>query len=188
MARPKEFDRDEALAAAIGVFGAHGFAGTSADMLTDAMKIGRQSLYDTFGDKWQLYCSAVERYGVAEMQAHLAALRSGATAIEALRRMIGRVVAAARKPCLGVGSIGEFGDGRKDLAKTRDAAGRALRAAVIAKVREAQADGDVAADLDPKQAAGFLLANVAAIRLAARGGAGDAELRALGRLALRALR
>ncbi len=58
MARPKEFDSDKALNTAIGVFSEHGFEGTSAGMLTDAMKIGRQSLYDTFGDKWQLYCAS----------------------------------------------------------------------------------------------------------------------------------
>lgn len=187
MARPKEFDRDEALEAAIGVFREHGFAGTSAGMLTDAMKIGRQSLYDTFGDKWHLYCSAVERYAAAETRAHLEALRSGSTAIENLRRMIARVVAEARKPCLGVSSISEFGNACEDLTKTRNAAGRALRKVVVAKVRQAQTDGDVAPGLDPKHAAGFLLASVAAIRLAARGGASDTELRALGRLALKAL-
>ena len=52
MARNKEFDRDDALDAAIGVFREHGFEGTSTDMLVRAMKIGRQSLYYTFGDKW----------------------------------------------------------------------------------------------------------------------------------------
>ncbi|MGV6872048.1 TetR/AcrR family transcriptional regulator [Pseudochelatococcus sp. B33] len=187
MARPKAFDKDEALEAAIGVFREHGFAGTSAGMLTEAMRIGRQSLYDTFGDKWQLYCSAVQRYAATETQAHLAALRSGSRAIEGLGRMMGRVVTEAQTPCLGTGSISEFGNGREDLTTIHAAADQTLRAAVVARVREAQRDGDIAKSLDPEHAAGFLLANVAAIRVAARGGAGDAELRALGRLALRAL-
>ena len=55
MARPREFDADAALDGAIGVFREHGFEGASAEMLVNAMGIGRQSLYDTFGDKWQLY-------------------------------------------------------------------------------------------------------------------------------------
>ena len=62
MARTKEFDKELALNAAIRVFREHGFDGTSTDMLVREMKIGRQSLYDTFGDKWKLYCLAVERY------------------------------------------------------------------------------------------------------------------------------
>src|SRR5450756_307083 len=164
MARPKEFDRDEALQAAIGVFREHGFAGTSAGMLTDAMQIGRQSLYDTFGDKWQLYRTAVERYATAETQGHLDALRSGSTAIEGVRRMITRVVATAHEPCLGVSSIIEFGNEDKDLRKIREVAGRAVREAIMGNIRQAQTEGDVAAGIDPQHAAGFIRANVAAIR------------------------
>jgi len=187
MARPKEFDRDEALGAAIGVFGEHGYAGTSATMLTDAMRIGRQSLYDTFGDKWQLYCAAVERYATTESQAHIEALRSGERAIDAIRRLLERVVAKAHKPCLGVGSISEFGSGQADLSRIHEAAGRSLRAAIAARIRDAQGEGDASPALDADHAAGFLIANISGLRLAARGGAGDEELAALGRLALKAL-
>lgn len=188
MARPKEFDKDEALAAAVNVFRKHGFAGASTAMLTQAMRIGKQSLYDTFGDKWRLYCSSLERYVAMDTLAHLDALRGGSSAIEGLRRMVERVTTEAPQPCLAIGSISEFGREHEDLTKIHDAASRRLRKAMVAKIEEAQAKGDIASDLDPEQVAAFLLANMAAIRLAARGGAGDAELRALGQLALHALR
>ena len=58
MARPKEFDTDVALDAAVGVFGEHGFEGSSSAMLVEAMGIGRQSLYDTFGDYHWLYVAS----------------------------------------------------------------------------------------------------------------------------------
>lgn len=48
--------------------------------------------------------------------------------------------------------------------------------------------GDMAPQLDPEHATGFLLANVAAIPILARSGTTTAELEALGQLALRALR
>src|SRR5258706_13746507 len=102
MARTREFDADVALDAAIGVFREHGFEGSSAQMLVDAMGIGRQSLYDTFGDKWQLYRSAVRRYGMSECAAHLEALRSGVRAIDGINAMLRRVVETADQPCLGV--------------------------------------------------------------------------------------
>jgi TetR/AcrR family transcriptional repressor of nem operon len=55
------------------------------------------------------------------------------------------------------------------------------------RVREAQTEGGVAPELDPKDAARFLSASFTGIRIAARGGATARELRALGRLAMRAL-
>lgn len=188
MARPKEFDRQLALDAAIGVFREHGYEGTSAGMLTDAMKIGRQSLYDTFGDKWRLYCEALRSYAAAEISAHLVALKDGKSALEGIRGMIGRVVATARMPCLGVGSICEFGETRQELVEIRVAAGGVLQATIAEKLRAAQAAGEVSAELDPDDAAMFLTASIAGIRIAGRGGAPDARLRALGALALRALR
>ncbi|MFK4521137.1 TetR/AcrR family transcriptional repressor of nem operon [Bradyrhizobium japonicum] len=187
MARTKEFDQDEALDAAIGVFREHGFEGTSTPMLVDAMGIGRQSIYDTFGDKWQLYCAAVRRYAASEVEAHLAALRGRPRAIDGLRAMIDRVVRDANEACLGIGSISEFGRARDDLTSIHAASRRALQGAVSQRLREAQADGDVARDLDADDAAEFLLANVAGIRVAARGGARPRQLRALGAMALRAL-
>jgi TetR/AcrR family transcriptional regulator, transcriptional repressor for nem operon len=87
MARPREFDADTALDGAIGVFREHGFEGASAEMLVNAMGVGRQSLYDTFGDKWQLYRSAVRRYGMGECSAHFEALRSGVRAIDGIDAM-----------------------------------------------------------------------------------------------------
>ncbi|WP_025291065.1 TetR/AcrR family transcriptional regulator [Sphingomonas sanxanigenens] len=188
MARPKSFDSDAALDAAIGVFREHGFEGTSAQMLVDAMGIGRQSLYDTFGDKWLLYQRALRRYSQDEIGAHRAAMTSGARAIEGLHAMIDRVVADAALPCLGVGSIAEFGCSRPELAEISGAADRALRRAVIAQVEAAQEQGDVAADIDPDTVATYMVASFAGIRIAARAGAGPAQMRALGEMTKRALR
>lgn len=187
MARPKAFDVDTALDAAIAVFREHGFEGTSAQMLVDAMGIGRQSLYDTFGDKWQLYQAALRRYAISEGQAHRAVLRSGARAIDGIRAMVERVVAAAGTPCLGVGSIAEFGCSRPELAEINGAADRLIRDAMIEQVRAAQAEGDVAQALDPDTAATFLIASFAGIRIAARGGASSSQVKALGEMTLRAL-
>lgn len=188
MARPREFDADTALDGAIGVFREHGFEGASAEMLVGAMGIGRQSLYDTFGDKWRLYRSAVRRYGMGECAAHLEALRSGVRAIDGIEAMLRRVVETADQPCLGVGSICEFGVSRPDLAEVHATLAKALGDAIAARVRDALRDGDMAADLDPEAASKFLIANIAGIRVAGRGGAHRAALTGLADMALRAMR
>src|SRR5258707_15255888 len=62
MARPKEFDRDRALMKAMDVFWQQGYEPTSPDDLIRAIGIGRQSMYDKFGDKHQLYLEALRLY------------------------------------------------------------------------------------------------------------------------------
>lgn len=188
MVRPREFDAELALDAAISVFREHGYEGSSAQMLVDAMGIGRQSLYAAFGDKWQLYRSAVRRYGMAECAAHLDALRSGLRAIDGIAAMLRRVVETAGQPCLGVSSICEFGASRPDLAEVNALLARSLRAIIAGRIRDAQREGDVADGLDPDAITEFLIANIAGIRVAGRGGANRATLTSLADMALRALR
>jgi AcrR family transcriptional regulator len=187
MARAKEFDEEAAIDAAIGVFREHGFEGTSTAMLVDAMKIGRQSLYDTFGDKWQLYRLAVERYTTTETAAHLAAMRSRTDALDGVGAMLDRVVETAEESCLGIGSVCEFGQRRPELLALHQAADRRLKEAAISRITEAQAAGDIDPTLFPPEAADFLFANVAAIRIAARGGADRAHLESISAMVLRAL-
>src|SRR6266481_10137531 len=62
MARPKEFDQERALHRAISIFSQKGFAATSTDDLMRAMDLGRQSMYDTFGNKRALFLKALEVY------------------------------------------------------------------------------------------------------------------------------
>jgi TetR/AcrR family transcriptional repressor of nem operon len=60
MAREKQFDDAEVLESAADVFAAHGFQGTSLAMLLEATGLGKQSLYNAFGDKRELYLQALE--------------------------------------------------------------------------------------------------------------------------------
>jgi AcrR family transcriptional regulator len=188
MPRPREFDTDAALDGAIDVFREHGFEGASAQMLVDAMRIGRQSLYSAFGDKWRLYRSAVGRYSMGECAAHFEALRSAVRAIDGIEAMLRRVVETADQPCLGIGSTCEFGASRPDLTEVRAPIARTLRDTIAARVRDAQREGDVATNLGAETIAEFLMANIVGIRVAGRGGADRVVLAALAGMALRALR
>lgn len=60
--RPRSFDRDEALDAAVLVFWGKGYDGSSIEDLTRAMGINRPSLYSTFGNKRDLFIEAIDRY------------------------------------------------------------------------------------------------------------------------------
>ncbi|MDR7009290.1 TetR/AcrR family transcriptional regulator [Paraburkholderia strydomiana] len=188
MARTKAFIEDDALDAAIEVYREHGFEGTSTEMLVSRLKVGRQSLYDTFGDKWKLYLSAVSRYVDIETGKHLTALRTGSTALDGIRAMVDRVVDEASTACLGTNAVCEFGNREPDLVMLRQKASRLISSAIANRIRQAQAEQQVSPEIDANDAASFLIANFAGIRIAARAGASRRSLQKLGKMALRVLR
>lgn len=62
MGRPPEFDEAEALERATRVFWQAGYEATSLDDLVEATGVGRQSLYNRFGDKRGLFLRCLRRY------------------------------------------------------------------------------------------------------------------------------
>src|ERR1700743_1480146 len=60
--RPREFDRDAALEAAMFLFWRKGFTATSMNDLCEAMGVRSPSLYAAFCSKEALYLEAVEYY------------------------------------------------------------------------------------------------------------------------------
>jgi TetR/AcrR family transcriptional regulator, transcriptional repressor for nem operon len=84
MARPRDFDSETVLAQIADVFTEHGFQGTSMSALSDATGLGKQSLYNSFGDKEALYLQAVDvatgRY--ADFAKVMASASTGRAAID----------------------------------------------------------------------------------------------------------
>ena len=60
--RPRAFEPEAALDAAVDTFWRHGYESTGLTELTEAMGISRPALYRAFGDKAQLFRAALERY------------------------------------------------------------------------------------------------------------------------------
>lgn len=58
----KQFNPDEALTKAMRLFWAKGFSATGMAELQSEMGIGRKSLYDTFGNKRELFIKSLQHY------------------------------------------------------------------------------------------------------------------------------
>lgn len=192
MARTKEFDREAALGAAIVTFAARGFEGTSTDDLLRAMQIGRQSLYDTFGDKKQLYLAALRKYA-ADSAASTLALLDGATS--PLAGIDAVLLDFAKNPrrlgmasCLGVSSICEFGRSDPDIAAVNDEFGKVFEKAFERQIRAAIDAGEVEATLSPRDVARFLTTTLGGMKVAAQAGETPAHLAGVAKMALRSLR
>ena len=73
--RPRSFDRDQALDAAVLVFWDKGYDGSSIEDLTDATGINRPSLYAAFGNKRDLFIQAIDRYAATHGNRAFSAFR-----------------------------------------------------------------------------------------------------------------
>jgi len=99
--RQREFDKQEALDAAMRVFWKKGFAGASLSDLTDSMGINKPSLYSTFGNKEQLFVQATGHYLSHYAQRHRHFLEEKGLSVKARLRnfMLSAVRAQCDKSC-----------------------------------------------------------------------------------------
>ena len=94
--RQREFDKQVALDAAMKVFWANGYSGTSLSDLTDVMGINKPSLYAAFGNKEALFISALNHYldkhGIIHSQELHAPKKSLRSRLRAYLQSIARMV------------------------------------------------------------------------------------------------
>jgi TetR/AcrR family transcriptional repressor of nem operon len=190
--RTKEFDRDRALEEAIGIFASHGYEGASTEALLDRMRISRQSMYDTFGDKRTFYLEALQRYTTASVAEIVETMFEDPSPIKgleaALMSFASKAGTNAADGCLGVSAICEYGRSDRAINAVTDASGATLLAAFERAVAKGKAAGEVASDVDVRAAAQFLRSTLSGLKISARGGADVKSLRKMVRFALRSLR
>ena len=90
--RPRTFDEDDALMAAMNAFWSKGYDGTSMKDLSSAMGISGPSIYSAFGDKRELYLKTIDRYADVDGCAPIVAFETAKTIEEAVRGFLTSVV------------------------------------------------------------------------------------------------
>jgi TetR/AcrR family transcriptional repressor of nem operon len=190
MARPKEFDQEKALRKAIRLFSQQGFAATSTDDLMRAMDIGRQSMYDTFGDKRALFLKALKMYVTESIHSITVELERPGSALSAVQNAL--VTFAERKHlssaegCMGLNAICEFGQRDADVTRISRDAARVLRQALMHVLTRAKKQREIRSDADVDSMADFFESTLAGIRMAAKAGKSRLALRNIAAFASRA--
>lgn len=192
MARPRQFDRDQVLLQAIKVFCEKGFAAASTDELMQAMGLSRQSMYNTFGDKRQLYLEAMRAYQAHSIDDLVVRLNGEGTALQALENTLLSFASRAEREgtagCMAVNAICEFGLEDAELNRLNEHAGQVLWTAFETTLRRAVEQRALAADTDIAGACGFLMATLTGMKVSAKGGMGAQALRAIARFAVNGLK
>ncbi len=188
--RPREFDRQAALAAATRLFWIKGYEATSIADLTETMGIGTKSLYAAFGSKDALYAEALKYYYTTYEGLVWTRFRAASTVREAaLAFLQDSAIAMTGGDCdlphgcmatlATVGSEGHSELG--ELMRTTRAGGFDI---LKARFEKAKSDGDLDSMADTTKLARFVQTVQSGMAIRARDGADRDELHAVAEIAL----
>lgn len=187
--RPREFDLDEALTAALRVFWRRGYEGASMAELTAEMGIAKPSLYAAFGNKEELFKKALDLYEREKM-----AYMSEAMKEPTSRKLAERLLAGALelqtsscdpKGCLGVISMVACGAEASPIRDCVIERQKSSRHALIARLEDFKREGDLPADIETEALARYMIAVVQGLSVQAGAGASAKELKSLVDMAMR---
>jgi AcrR family transcriptional regulator len=139
-----------------------------------AMDVGRQSMYDTFGDKRDLFLRALEVYVAESVRAINVELQTPGSPLAAVRRAL--IYFAERKDlsstdgCMGINAVCEFGMRDEDVTRITRRAANAQRHTLMDTLRRAQLEGELDAHTDIESLADFFDSTLAGMRIAAKAG------------------
>jgi len=184
MARPREFDIDEALNAAMGAFWEGGYGATSMADLMEAMDLQKGSIYKAFGDKHNLFMQALDRYLNAGYEKIDQALRGAESPTEGVRKWLCFIMGVCceqetRRGCFAINAINELGShdevATERLQKHFDAIERLL-ASVI---EQGQKQGEFRNDMSAHELSEFFNVYVAGMLTRSKGPNSKARMRRL---------
>lgn len=170
MARPKKFDEAATLQKALLVFWKKGFSGTSMADLVTAMNINAPSLYDTYGDKQQLFLSALRNYQhsqqdwMTELAGRPLPVREILSIL--LKAMVEETLSDPdRKGCFMVNTITELAN-RDDLVlKVATENDNQIRGILSDLIKKGQLIGEITKQKDPEVLASYLFTSIMGIRI-----------------------
>jgi len=157
--RPREFDEEQVLAAAMDAFWRKGYEATSLVDLTTCTRMNKASLYRVFGDKHQLFKAALKNYADIEFRETTAVVSASASPLTNLRAVVSKIIddADSDKGCMMINSMVELAPHDPEVKQMLQGFGEQRLQAIEAMIAQAQAADEVRAELDPHKLAVSLM-------------------------------
>jgi TetR/AcrR family transcriptional regulator, transcriptional repressor for nem operon len=172
MGRTKLFTDQEVMDSVADVFATHGYGGTSISMLTDATGLGKQSLYNSFGDKQSLYLKAID-CSAARYARVTRAMDGAPNGFAAIQRFFDSLLQAcasadpAEHSCIVSAGLLE-GIDDDAINQTLCSKWAASHNMLLAAIKRGQADGSITAKDPPTELADYLMTLTSGLRVTRR--------------------
>lgn len=190
--RPIEFDRDEALNKALDQFWTHGYRGTSLSDLCAKMSLSKSSLYASFGDKKQLFLSAIRVYSeglLRDFESLRESARDPRQFIESLFSDLTNEAETGceRRGCLVMNTATEFAQTDLAVASIVNKTIEKMRVILEDILTEGRSQGLFRKELNPEAMSFFLVSTIAGMKTMVKAGRTRTELEEVANLFLRLL-
>lgn len=139
------------------VFWQHGYAGTSMSQLLAEMCIGKKSLYDTFGNKRELFLKTLDLYGAQSLKQVTDTLEQPGSPLTNLRTLFEGFMEGGCRGCFFGTNIADFDMEDEEVAQRFCRHLQRFEEAVEQAVVRAQEAGEVAGTLDAGRMSRLLL-------------------------------
>lgn len=181
MPRPRKFVEEDVVASAGAAFAQKGYGGMTLDALLEATGLGKQSLYNSFGGKRELFLRAL----AAETEEAVATVDralsdDGDSPLNKIRKHLIRLAIAfsdgEAKGSLFTKATVELADHDSEVARSSLDAYTALKTIYRGCIVDAKRAGEVADDADEEALAAFFLALTRGMEVLGGAGVGRQEL------------
>lgn len=191
MGRPRGFDEDAALEAAMRLFWEKSYEGATMADLTKAMGINRSSMYAAFGDKESLFHRVMERYREGRMS-HIRQALAQPSLREVVAGLIHGTAEFLSTPgnprgCLSLQGALACGTDAEPVKQAIIDWRKSGEAVLKKRLQEAQSKGELPAEMQPADFARYLSSVIAGLGVQAANGATRAELRRVANISLRCI-
>lgn len=192
MARPREFDIDEALDAAMGAFWEGGYESTSMVDLMQAMDLQKGSIYKAFGDKHNLFMQALDRYLNAGYKTIRHALQGADSPTEGVQKWLCFIMGVCceqktRRGCFAINAINELGSHDEEATKRLQKHFDAIERLLASVIEQGQVHGEFRDDMSARELSEFLNVYVAGMLTRSKGRNSKARMRRLCDFAIQVL-
>lgn len=190
--RPREFDIDRALEAATRQFWAAGYEATSLQDLLKTMGLSKSSLYQTFGNKHELFICCIDRYQQTMVSVLSEQLANSSSVEQFLRDFLQGVISQAkncstRKGCFLVNTANELS--QRDPVIAKAVSGGMENVAQV--FRQAIEQGKQQKELDPalpiESLVDYFMTSVSGLRTMVKAGADIGSLQPVIQLIMKTL-